>query len=88
MEYDELVELARRCARNAHLATSGDVAQALWRMPKNIGPRRAPSERRRTSVSHPADSGYPGARSQAAADGTVHVEASLEHRGRDRRPWR
>jgi hypothetical protein len=30
--YLELVELAQICARNAHLATSDDVAHALWRM--------------------------------------------------------
>jgi hypothetical protein len=30
--YQELVELAHVCARNAHSTTSADVAHALWQM--------------------------------------------------------
>jgi hypothetical protein len=32
LTYDELVELASLCARNARIATSRDVADELWRM--------------------------------------------------------
>ena len=31
-DYDELVELAQICARNAHAAATEDVAHALWEM--------------------------------------------------------
>jgi hypothetical protein len=34
LTYDELVELARLCARNSRSATSRDVADELWRMAK------------------------------------------------------
>jgi hypothetical protein len=34
LTYDELVELARLCARNSRIATSRDVADELWRMAK------------------------------------------------------
>ena len=30
--YEDLVELARMCARNARITTSRDVADELWRM--------------------------------------------------------
>jgi hypothetical protein len=32
--YEDLVELARMCARNARITTSRDVADELWRMAK------------------------------------------------------
>jgi hypothetical protein len=32
LNYDDLVELARMCARNARGTTSRDVADALWQM--------------------------------------------------------
>jgi hypothetical protein len=32
LTYDDLVELARLCARNSRIATSRDVADELWRM--------------------------------------------------------
>jgi hypothetical protein len=32
--YEDLVELARMCARNAQITTSRDVADELWRMAK------------------------------------------------------
>jgi hypothetical protein len=32
--YEDLVELARMCARNARIMTSRDVADELWRMAK------------------------------------------------------
>ena len=32
--YEDLVELARMCARNARITTSKDVADELWRMAK------------------------------------------------------
>jgi hypothetical protein len=41
MEYDELVELARLCARNAHFAASDEVAHALWRMAKEYQTKAA-----------------------------------------------
>jgi hypothetical protein len=34
LNYDDLVELARLCARNAHSSTSRDVADELWKMAK------------------------------------------------------
>ena len=34
LNYDDLVELARLCARNSRIATSRDVADELWRMAK------------------------------------------------------
>ncbi len=34
LTYDELVELARLCARNSRIATSREVADELWRMAK------------------------------------------------------
>jgi hypothetical protein len=34
LNYDDLVELARMCARNAHGTTSKDVADELWQMAK------------------------------------------------------
>ena len=34
LTYDELVDLARLCARNARIATSREVADELWRMAK------------------------------------------------------
>jgi hypothetical protein len=37
--YEDLVELARMCARNARITTSRDVADELWRMGRNIRPR-------------------------------------------------
>jgi len=33
--YEDLVELARMCARNARITTSRDVADELWRMAKD-----------------------------------------------------
>jgi hypothetical protein len=32
LTYDDLVELARLCARNSRMATTRDVADELWRM--------------------------------------------------------
>jgi hypothetical protein len=32
--YEDLVELARMCARNTRIMTSRDVADELWRMAK------------------------------------------------------
>jgi hypothetical protein len=34
LNYDDLVELARMRARNAHSTTSKDVADELWQMTK------------------------------------------------------
>jgi hypothetical protein len=34
LNYDDLVELARLCARNSRIAMSRDVADELWRMAK------------------------------------------------------
>jgi len=34
LTYDDLVELARLCARNSRIATSRDVADELWQMAK------------------------------------------------------
>jgi hypothetical protein len=34
LNYDDLVELARLCARNSRIATSRDVADELWRVAK------------------------------------------------------
>ena len=34
LNYDDLVELARLCARNAHSNTSRDVADEFWKMAK------------------------------------------------------
>jgi hypothetical protein len=34
LNYEDLVELARLCARNSRIATSRDVADELWRMAK------------------------------------------------------
>jgi hypothetical protein len=34
MTYEELVELAILCARNARMTTSREVAEELWRMAK------------------------------------------------------
>lgn len=34
LNYNDLVELARLCARNSRIATSRDVAEELWRMAK------------------------------------------------------
>jgi hypothetical protein len=39
--YDELVERARICAREARLNTSEDVAAELWRMAQNYRSRAA-----------------------------------------------
>jgi hypothetical protein len=30
--YDDLIRLTRRCAKNAHLASSPAVARELWKM--------------------------------------------------------
>jgi len=30
--YEELIELARMCAKNAHIATMKEVARELWKM--------------------------------------------------------
>ena len=37
--YEDLVELARMCARNARITTTREVADELWRMAKDIRPK-------------------------------------------------
>jgi len=41
--YEDLVELARMCARNARITTSRDVADELWRMAKEYQAQAAGS---------------------------------------------
>jgi len=40
-DYQQLVELAHLCARNAHSTTSAEVAHALWRMAKEYQTKAA-----------------------------------------------
>ena len=39
--YQDLVELARMCARNARITTNRDVADELWRMAKEYQAKAA-----------------------------------------------
>jgi hypothetical protein len=34
LTYEDLVELAKLCARNSRISTSGEVARELWQMAK------------------------------------------------------
>lgn len=40
-EYDELVKLARMCAKNAHSAGTKEVAALLWNMAKEYQEKAA-----------------------------------------------
>jgi hypothetical protein len=37
--YSEILNLARMCARNAHVSSNKQVARELWKMGKNTKPR-------------------------------------------------
>jgi len=41
MTYEDLVELARLCARNARITTNREVADELWRMAKEYQAKAA-----------------------------------------------
>ena len=50
--YDDLVELARLCARNSRIATSRDVADELWRMAREYQAQAANLVERFQSSNH------------------------------------
>jgi hypothetical protein len=49
LTYDDLVELARLCARNSRMATTRDVADELWRMAREYQAQAAPGTWGRTA---------------------------------------